>query len=249
MTKQGPVSRADVSVAYIAAPYDEALIARTTALLSPAEAARYARFHSSADRDMFAAAHGLLRAVIATRAGVPITAVVVTQRCQVCGGNHGQPVIPQRAPGAGLMLSLAHTRSMVVVAWSDRPVGVDVEDLDRQVTMADLSGALTVNERRAIGELAPASRTRELLRVWVCKEAYCKGLGLGLMQPFDEVELWAKAEGEAVMTIPVGHLDDRPWTVHDMQVEGHLIAVAYRGPVVTLAVFNGLHGTLAEPGT
>ena len=111
MTGRAPTSRPDVCVYMASPPYDAALLAKAITLLSPSEGARHARLHSSADRNIFAVAHGLLRAVIARHAGVPAAAVIVTQRCAICGGDHGRPVAPLGTPGAGLRLSLAHTRS------------------------------------------------------------------------------------------------------------------------------------------
>jgi 4'-phosphopantetheinyl transferase len=61
------------------------------------------------------------------------------------------------------------------------PIGVDVEALRPMPDALDLAQRFfSAGEADALGALDPADRDRAFLRMWTRKEAYLKGLGLGL---------------------------------------------------------------------
>jgi 4'-phosphopantetheinyl transferase len=75
-----------------------------------------------------------------------------------------------------LHVSVSHTRGLAAAAASaGDDVGIDVEPLNR----GDLPPSdvwLTATEERRLRSLAPSARQRELLRLWVAKEAVMKAL-------------------------------------------------------------------------
>jgi len=70
--------------------------------------------------------------------------------------------------------SLSHSREAVAVAVSDRPVGVDIECLDRAPVPGLEKKILTEQELRAYDTLAPEKRQTFLLEKWCAKESLFK---------------------------------------------------------------------------
>lgn len=98
--------------------------------------------------------------------GLALPEIAVTDR--------GKPYFP----GSEVFFSISHTRRHALVALADKPVGIDAEELDRQVSpkLAEkiLSPGELVQYRQA------ADPNRALLTFWVLKEAQAKCSGEGL---------------------------------------------------------------------
>lgn len=78
----------------------------------------------------------------------------------------------------GLHFSVSHTKRRVFCALSDRPVGIDAEELDREIDPR-LAGKILSPTERTRYEAQPDKRLA-LLKLWVLKEAAVKLTGQGL---------------------------------------------------------------------
>ena len=79
-----------------------------------------------------------------------------------------------------LHFSITHTKTRVFCAISDRPIGIDAEDLTRKIS-PDLAKKILSPGELEVYEAAPQEQRNEiLLRLWVMKEAEVKCSGLGL---------------------------------------------------------------------
>ena len=88
----------------------------------------------------------------------------------------GKPVTDR-----GVHFNISHADDLAVVAVSERHcLGIDIEPLDQELAVEDMEAVLTKEEREEITKIAPAFRSRELIRLWTLKESYLKLLGLGL---------------------------------------------------------------------
>jgi 4'-phosphopantetheinyl transferase len=158
------------------------------ASLTPLERRRRDRLVRPADREAYAAAHGLVRECAAELLGLAPGAVVLAQTCPTCGGTgHGAPRLVGHAEVA---VSLSHTDGYVAAIAATRlgqatgrstgrrpgrgdsagrapRVGIDVERV-RDVP----ADAFSARERRwvAAASDAPAAGTT----LWVRKEALVK---------------------------------------------------------------------------
>lgn len=77
-----------------------------------------------------------------------------------------------------LHFSISHTRRHVFCALSDRNVGLDAEETDREVNLRLAGKILSESEKRRF-DAAPDKRAA-LLKLWVLKEAAAKLSGEGL---------------------------------------------------------------------
>lgn len=201
---------------------------RDGAVLSEEERARCASFVREEDRDRYRVAHTALRRELAALLDTDPAAVPLTREaCPLCGGPHGRPAVP----GTPVHFSLSHAGDLVVLAFDDAPVGVDVEEYPTATVVAEATAALHPRERAELGSLPAADRPAAFARCWTRKEAYLKGTGTGL--------------GEDPSVTYVGSLavpaEVPGWSIGDVEVpEGHAAAVAVRVPRPT--------GRAAVPG-
>jgi 4'-phosphopantetheinyl transferase len=145
-------------------------------VLDAREKRRAERLHSDLDRRRFVAAHTALRRELGERLETdPATLEFSREPCSQCGGLHGRPIVLR--PGgslarrAGLHFSLSHSGSQV---------GVDIEALPDASMCQQLTALLHPREQASILS-APEEAQRTLFtRLWCRKEAYLKGLGVGL---------------------------------------------------------------------
>ncbi|MGW1773482.1 4'-phosphopantetheinyl transferase family protein [Streptomyces sp. NPDC002104] len=146
-------------------------------VLDPAEQQRAAAFKREEDRRRYVASHVALRVLLGSRLDLPPGRVRITRApCPSCGGPHGRPV-----SGDGpVHFSLSHSGRLALIALGPVPVGADVETLPAASAVAELAGQLHPREAAELEALAPEERPAAFGRVWVRKEAYLKGLGIGL---------------------------------------------------------------------
>ena len=74
--------------------------------------------------------------------------------------------------------SISHTKNHVFCTLSDRPVGLDAEETDRQIDLRLADKILSPAEKEAYDRAE--NKQEALLRLWVLKEAAAKFSGEGL---------------------------------------------------------------------
>ena len=79
---------------------------------------------------------------------------------------------------SALHFSISHTRRHVFCAISDRPIGIDAEELDRNIDLRLASKILSPQERVQFD--AAEYKRLALLTFWVLKEAQAKLTGEGI---------------------------------------------------------------------
>lgn len=81
----------------------------------------------------------------------------------------------------GPHFSITHTKRHVFCALSEKPIGIDAEELDREIDLRLADKILSPNERQRY-EKASDPRLA-LLKLWVLKEAEAKRTGKGIQYP------------------------------------------------------------------
>jgi 4'-phosphopantetheinyl transferase len=147
-------------------------------LLSEQERVRAARFVNADSGRRWAAAHGILRALLGRCLDADPRAL------RFVAGAHGKPALAgEGGAAAALRFNLSHSGETALIALAlGREVGVDVELPRRRVDhVAVARGALGEQEAQRLALLDPPEREREFLRAWVRWEAVlkCHGTGIG----------------------------------------------------------------------
>jgi len=108
----------------------------------------------------------LLAALYETQTGMPMPGIAV--------GPLGKPYFT----GGDLHFSISHTDHHVFCALSDRPIGIDAEELTRQINPRLAEKLLSPTEK--VQYDAAPDKQRALLTFWVLKEAQGKCTGEGM---------------------------------------------------------------------
>ncbi|GJD65363.1 4'-phosphopantetheinyl transferase family protein [Methylobacterium frigidaeris] len=156
--------------------------------LPPDEAVRIARFRQAQDRHERAAAHGLLRHLLAPWLGHDPTGIVLARDA---GDRPFLPGVP------GLDLNLSHGAGWVAVGLSTSGrIGVDVEGAARPVDWDGIAPVfLHPAELAAYRGLPAGARPRRALEFWSVKEACLKATGEGLVA--EPRSIWLTPDGAA----------------------------------------------------
>lgn len=93
---------------------------------------------------------------------------------EICIGERGKPYFA----GGGLHFSITHTKRHVFCVLSEKPVGIDAEETDRQVDLRLAEKILSPAEKAQYDKAT--EKEGALLRFWVLKEAAGKLTGAGI---------------------------------------------------------------------
>ena len=149
-------------------------LARWRDLLDEQEQARADRFRFARDRDVFIAAHALLRSMLSEATGVSPD----TWRFSI--GRYGKPAVADDSAAGGLRFNLTHTAGLAACAIARDDIGVDVEAAERRVDLDLAERFFAPSEVLAVRSAAPERRTELFFRFWTLKEAFIKATGEGL---------------------------------------------------------------------
>lgn len=180
------------------------------ASLSSEERHRADHFRRSLDRARFLAARGWLRHLLANQLGCAPDDVPI----RTCSG--GKP----RLASSDLRFSAARSAAIALYATSWRmEVGVDIEAVQATIDIDGLAARfMSAAEQRALASLPRVRHLGAFFDCWARKEAYVKGIGVGLSFPLRDVDVW---DGSGRPTVLSG------WSVHQVNVApGFAAAVA-----------------------
>ncbi|MGH9383312.1 MAG: 4'-phosphopantetheinyl transferase family protein [Vicinamibacterales bacterium] len=151
-------------------------------LLTPDESERMARFVFERDRQQFLITRALVRTTLSRYARVAPAA------WRFIANDHGRPEVLDRPAGvADLRFNLSHTHGLIACAVTvGREVGVDVEDITRDVTHDVAGRFFAPREVADLRSLPSADQERVFFDYWTLKEAYIKARGLGLSLPLSD---------------------------------------------------------------
>lgn len=140
-------------------------------LMDAEKKARVDRFRFVDDKKRTVAGEMLARKAISKWCNVPAESVVFGKN------NYGKPF----AEGLAVEFNVSHSGDMVVCAVSDRPVGIDVEQIrpmrDSVAKRICSQEELEYLSDSSVGEEEQLNRFFE---IWTAKEAYCKCVGTGI---------------------------------------------------------------------
>ena len=141
--------------------------------LSADELERAGRFHLPVHRERFVAGRALLRAVLARYVGGAPAAIWFEY------GPFGKPRLSgPRAPE----FNLTHADDLALLAvCRDRPVGIDLERLDRPLDHAAIAAQFfDPADARQVAEAPSTLGPETFCRIWTRREAVFKARGVGL---------------------------------------------------------------------
>jgi 4'-phosphopantetheinyl transferase len=164
-----------------------------TRALSADERERALRYREHADRARFAWRRGWLRRLLADY--LPFDSADL----EFSRDARGKPCL-SRPKASWLRFSLSHSAGVAVFAVTrSREVGVDVERVRADFPFDDVARRMfPPDEREALEALSKEERVDTFFRMWTRKEAYLKGIGIGLSEePMGDPDDWRLASFDA----------------------------------------------------
>jgi 4'-phosphopantetheinyl transferase len=228
-------ARLDLQVWCVELDVDAAALDAALPRLSADERTWADRLRQPAHRRQFVVTRAALRSVLGAALGAPPETV------EIEADDRGKP----RLVAGGLHFNLSHAGGLALIAvCADHPVGVDVEQVGRDVSELDdiARTYFSASEQSAYFALTPVDRMDAFYRVWTRKEAVAKALGLGmsLAGPSFDVSLSITAP----RLLRLG--DDAtpaPWSLIDLDLAGPYVgaaAIQATGLSLGLRQFEGL---------
>ncbi|MGN1403854.1 MAG: 4'-phosphopantetheinyl transferase family protein [Ruminococcus sp.] len=126
-------------------------------------------------------AHQLLRRVLLESYGLPLP--------KIARDSHGKPFFPDEP---GIHFNLSHCRELAVCGVSDRPLGVDVEEV-RPLRERVLRRAFSPEECQAVRNSQQPDEY--FFRLWTLKESYVKAIGVGISYPLQTLSFLLDGDG------------------------------------------------------
>lgn len=164
-------------------------IVKLTAILSPEEKARAARFVVRKAANGFVIARGVLRALLAKYLNAEPQHLVFQQ-------NQYGKIYLERVP---LQFNISHSQDLALFIFSwHQPVGIDVELMRIDIEFADIARKFfSKREVLELFSLPKEQQLRAFFNCWVCKEAFIKARGIGMYSALDKfsVEISPNANG------------------------------------------------------
>ena len=210
----------------------DALEDEVPSVLSHDERLRAERLRCPRDRARWTCARVALRRILTgyTR--------MMPAELQLTLGTHGKPALVGE-PSLRFNLAYAGGRAALAVA-RNRDVGIDLEPIDPGLDVWPLLAVSCSQEEAArITALAPIARPEAFLTYWTIKEAYLKGIGVGLSRDPRTVEIALLPDGRAIITDVLTAADDPQWGVCLLDAgSGWVAAVAASGQLPSIAVYH-----------
>lgn len=181
----------DIWVAVVGEAPDADLAAQFEQVLTGDERERHAKFVFEKDRRRYLVTRSLVRYVLSRY--VPIRPA--DWRFKVTA--FGRPFIINPHPAvSGLTFNISHSDQVALLGVTrEGRLGIDIEDLRRNVPL-DIAGSFfSSGEVRQLGSLPIASQPPRFLDFWTLKESYIKARGEGLSVPLDKFGFDLSGEG------------------------------------------------------
>lgn len=202
-------------------------VRRMRAMLSDDERARADRFLFDRDRRRFTVAHARMRQLLEAYAGD-------AQPLRFRAGPHGKPELVD-TPHVRFSLTHSHELALLAVAL-EIDLGIDVEAL-RPIGAESIERYFSKPEQDALRGVKPEQRLVAFYSCWTRKEAFLKGIGLGLMRDLDSFAVSIAPHAPTVTSL---HGDDtQGWNMQHLEpAEGYVGALAFNVARMSVQCFS-----------
>lgn len=174
--------QADVWTAGIAETISLGPVSYYKQVLTADELEQAERFHFEKDRNRYLVTRALVRCVL-SRYGF-----LQPEAWRFGATAFGRPFVVSDDPVVqGLSFNLSHSDNTVVMGVTrGAEIGIDVEDLKRDVPLQIAASNFSVNEVRQLKALPSDQQPLRFLEIWTLKESYIKARGKGLSIPLGQ---------------------------------------------------------------
>jgi 4'-phosphopantetheinyl transferase len=167
-------------------------------ILAPDERSRAEKFYFQKDRDRFIIARAFLRVILSRYLHLR------PDQLRFCNGPYGKPALIGIEGDKAVRFNVSHSHDLALYAVArGREVGVDVEYMREDFASEPIAERFFSRcEVEALRELPANRRTEGFFNCWTRKEAYIKGIGMGLSLPLGQFDV-SLVPGEAAALLSV----------------------------------------------
>jgi 4'-phosphopantetheinyl transferase len=181
-------------------------------ILSLEERSRAEKFIAGPVRERYVLSHAFLRNALSAFVGEDPSRIALERL------PGGKPVLVDAARHA-LWFNLSHCTTHVVVAVAGTPnVGVDVECIRDGLDSLGIARRFFAEaEFHRLATCSPNHVDDMFLRLWTCKEAFLKAIGVGLSYGLDSVIVSENGENDVTLAeVPSDHGPPDAWSLQSV---------------------------------
>lgn len=176
-------------------------------LLTKEELAKAGAFRQKTDAHRFITGRFAAKKLLGYYSAIDVAGIIIKP------GENGKPVAETKS-GKGLpSFNISHSGNKVLVAVSNDPVGIDVEQV-KNVELKTLAEAVFSSKELDLFRTADNS-VNMFYQLWTRKEALLKNIGIGLLNDLRSVDISQKVDAGFVKAFTHQQLALLSFTIHD----------------------------------
>ena len=190
--------------------------------LCPSELLQVESIRHPQQQHRFTISHAAMRDILSRYSNMPAADIPITR------DQHGKPRLDH------LYFNLSHSRDQALLAvCNNREIGIDIEYINQKRKILGIAQRFfSAQEFIWLQSQQPSQQIETFFHIWCMKEAYLKGIGLGLKGGLSSLII-DDASMHRVLTVNKDNGD--PWCIELIDVpEGYTAAVAYTGDSATI---------------
>ncbi|MBE9222237.1 4'-phosphopantetheinyl transferase superfamily protein [Cyanobacterium stanieri LEGE 03274] len=188
-------------------------------LLSPDELDKIERFKNKLQGDRTCIARANLRIILSKHLNINPDKIIF---------NYNQKGKPFLKDYSNLYFNLSHTDNWIIYGISNQLIGVDIENISKQVKFKQLAQRFFCpSEYALIDQVKPENEAQLFYTFWTAKEAYLKAIGEGLSGGLDSIELSYNFLSENVEITSAKIREE--WQIKNCKInDNYLVSVAVK---------------------
>jgi 4'-phosphopantetheinyl transferase len=177
-TKKSP-ARGEIHLWQISLRQDFSTVKNLLALLSPDERERAGKYRFRKDRERFIVTRGALREILSCYLTLAPARIVFSYN------GFGKPFLKNETDGAPIFFNVSASREIALCAVAHGcEIGVDIEFIGDEPASREIAERFfSPREAENLAALAGKRQTSAFFHCWTRKEAFIKGVGVGLTYP------------------------------------------------------------------
>lgn len=210
-------------------------------ILSKEEMNRAERFKFAEHRQRFIIAKGILRIILGRYLMLPPQAIKFNY------GQHGKPSLAiSQASELTLHFNQSDSQDFAVYGITlRREIGIDIEYMQRPgISHDDIARRyFSATEYDSLMHLPQDRREAAFYRLWTCKEAFLKAIGLGLSFPLQNFDIDIALSNPQLARISDTALGNESWQIRTLTVaENYASAFAVKEAIADIVFLDYLQG-------
>jgi 4'-phosphopantetheinyl transferase len=178
--------------------------------LSEQEGRKAERFVRQSDRDRYVFAHALLRWILGAYVSCEPQELIFETN------QYGKPFLRIGHDGKDIQFNLSHSQDITLVAVArGASVGIDVEYTRAIPDARDIAERLfSADEREFLNSLPAVDFNDWFFTFWTLKEAFLKGIGMGLSYPLHKFSIiFPKSKADGAISISTDSIRAYDWSM------------------------------------